>query len=82
MKTPLWRRIASVVSLLFAVGHSMGGLQRWSPMGDTAVLKAMTEVRFDTMGVSRSYLDFYMGFGWPLSAYMAAGRELQNDCVS
>jgi len=26
------------------------------------VLKAMREARFDTMGVSRSYLDFYLGF--------------------
>jgi hypothetical protein len=31
------------------------------------VLKAMREARFDTMGVSRSYLDFYLGFGYSLS---------------
>jgi hypothetical protein len=36
-------------------------------MGENEVLKAMTSVRFDTMGANRSYLDFYMGFGWSLS---------------
>ena len=68
--TTLLLRIASVISLIFAAGHTMGGLRKWSPMGDNAVLKAMTEVRFDTMGANRSYLDFFMGFGWSLSVFM------------
>jgi hypothetical protein len=63
-------RIASVISLIFTAGHTMGGLRRWSPMGDNAVLKAMTDVRFDVMGANRSYLDFFMGFGWSLSVFM------------
>src|SRR5262249_23356283 len=42
----------------------------WSPMGDNAVLKTMTDVRFDTMGANRSYLDFFMGFGWSISVFM------------
>jgi hypothetical protein len=63
-------RIASVISLIFTAGHTMGGLRRWSPMGDNAVLKAMTDVRFDIMGANRSYLDFFMGFGWSLSVFM------------
>lgn len=68
--TTLLLRIASVISLIFTAGHTMGGLRKWSPMGDNAVLKAMTDVRFDTMGASRSYLDFFMGFGWSLSVFM------------
>ena len=70
MTTTLLLRIASVISLLFTAGHTMGGLRKWSPMGDNAVLKAMTDVRFDTMGANRSYLDFFMGFGWSLSVFM------------
>ncbi len=70
MKTSVLLRIASVISLLFTAGHSSGGLQKWSPMANNAVLDAMTAVRFDVMGVSRSYLDFYMGFGWSLSVTM------------
>ena len=70
MTTTLWLRIAAVVSLLFTAGHTMGGLKRWSPMGDNAVLQAMSTVRFETMGVSRTYLDFFMGFGWSISVAM------------
>ena len=50
-------RIASGISFLFAAGHTLGGLQNWSPMGDNDVLKTMTTVRFNTMGANRSYLD-------------------------
>jgi hypothetical protein len=67
--TPLLR-IASVISLAFTAGHTLGGLQKWSPMGENEVLKAMTTVRFDTMGANRSYMDFFMGFGWSLSVFM------------
>ena len=67
MTTTLWLRISSVVSLLFAAGHTLGGLKYWSPMGDNPVLQAMRTVRFDTMGANRSYFDFYLGFGYLLS---------------
>jgi hypothetical protein len=70
MTTRLMLRLASLVSLLFAVGHSLGGLQNWSPIGDNAVLRAMTDVHFKTMGVSRSYLDLYVGLGWSVSVAM------------
>lgn len=68
--TALFLRIASVISLIFMVGHTAGGLRKWSPMGDNEVLRAMTAVRFDTMGANRSYLDFYMGFGWSITVAM------------
>jgi len=63
-------RIASVISFVFTAGHTLGGLQKWSPMGENEVLKAMTTIRFDTMGANRSYLDFFMGFGWSISVLM------------
>jgi hypothetical protein len=68
--TTLLLRIASVIALIFTAGHTMGGLRTWSPMGDNAVLTAMTNVRFNTMGANRSYLDFFMGFGWSISVFM------------
>src|SRR4029453_1493134 len=70
MTTTLLLRIASIISLVFTAGHTLGGLRKWSPMGDNEVLKAMTAVRFDTMGANRSYLYFFMGFGWSLSIAM------------
>jgi hypothetical protein len=70
MTSTLWLRIAAVVQLLFTLGHTLGGRKRWSPMGDNEVLRQMTSVRFDAMGANRSYLDFFMGFGWSLSVVM------------
>jgi hypothetical protein len=67
MTTTLWLRISAVLSFLFAVGHTLGGRKLWSPMGDNAVLDAMRSTRFQTMGVERSYLDFYLGFGYSIS---------------
>ena len=37
MTRTLLLRIASVISLLFAAGHTLGGLKKWSPMGDNEV---------------------------------------------
>lgn len=62
-------RIASVVSLLFAAGHTSGSLQSWSPAGETDVLQSMRSFHFDASGASRTYLDFYMGFGFIISIY-------------
>lgn len=70
MTTTLLLRIASIIQLVFAAGHTMGGLENWSPMGDNPVLRSMTDVHFDTMGVNRSYLDFFLGFGWSISVLM------------
>ena len=41
MKAPIWLRVSSIISVLFATGHSLGGRQSWSPAGETEVLRAM-----------------------------------------
>jgi len=70
MTATLLLKIASGISLLFAIGHSLGGTKQWSPMGENEVLTSMATVRFDVMGTSRSYLDFFTGFGWSLSVFL------------
>ena len=67
MNTRIWLRVSAIISLLFTAGHFMGGLQNWSPMADNPVLQSMRTVRFDVMGVNRSYLDLYMGLGHSLT---------------
>src|SRR5450631_2364719 len=67
MSPALLLRISAVVSFLFALGHTLGGMKLWSPMGENQVLELMRSVQFETMGVSRSYLDFHLGFGYCLS---------------
>ena len=71
MSTSLLLRIASVISVLFAAGHTLGGRKAWSPQGENQVLQAMRTVRFETFGVSRTYLDFYRGFGFTISVFLA-----------
>ncbi len=66
----LWLRVASVVSLLFAAGHTLGGLKAWAPTGETPALTAMRTSTFAVEGVSRTFLDFYRGFGFSLSVFM------------
>jgi hypothetical protein len=71
VSTTIWLRISAIVSLLFAVGHSLGGMQNWSPVADSPVLQSMRTVHFDVMGVNRSYLDFYLGFGYSITVSLA-----------
>ncbi|HET6329201.1 MAG TPA: hypothetical protein VFF76_00295 [Holophagaceae bacterium] len=70
MKPPLLLRVASIITLLLAVGHTTGGFSFWSPAGETEVLRAMRSFHFDAIGVSRTYLDFYLGFGLIVSVYL------------
>jgi hypothetical protein len=70
MTTTVLLRVSSVVSLLFAAGHSLGGRKAWSPMGETDVLTAMRTHRFNVYGVNRTYLDFYRGFGFSLTVFL------------
>jgi hypothetical protein len=70
MNATLWLRISSVISLLFSIGHTLGGRTDWSPAGETDVLSAMRTVHYPAMGVSRTYLDFFRAFGFSLSVTM------------
>lgn len=70
MSTRFWLRVAAGISLVFALGHALGGRRDWSPMGDNPVLRAMKGTRFSTMGAERSYYDFFMGFGHSLTLSM------------
>jgi hypothetical protein len=72
MTPPLLLRIAAVITLLYCVGHTMG--MPWTPATgpqEAAVLEAMKTTQFDTMGSTRSYWDFYFGFGAAISGYLA-----------
>jgi hypothetical protein len=70
MKPALLLRIASIITLLFAVGHTIGGTNSWSPVGETDVLRAMRSFHFDAGGVSRTYMDFYLGLGFTITVYL------------
>ena len=58
MKASLFYRIASVLLVLFAVGHTFGFRQNNPDWGVDAVLGLMRSVRFDALGFNQTYWDF------------------------
>src|SRR5713226_2902357 len=63
MKASLLYRIASVLLLLFAAGHTFGFRQNNPQWGADAVLGLMRSVHFDAQGFTRTYWDFFSAFG-------------------
>ena len=63
MKGPLLYRIASVLLLLFAIGHTLGFRQTNPEWGVGSLIDSMRSIHFDAQGFSRTYWDFYVGFG-------------------
>jgi len=61
MKASLFYRIAAVLLLLFDAGHTSGF--PWSDPKWGVNLGAMQSTHFYVMGFSRTYWDFYVGFG-------------------
>ena len=61
MKASMFYRIAAVLLLLFAAGHTSGF--PWSDPQWGVDLGSMRSTHFDILGSSRTYWDFYVGFG-------------------
>jgi len=64
MKPALWFRIAGVLFILFAAGHTVGFLTfRPDTAEGLAVWNSMNNVHFSKGGATFSYGAFYLGFG-------------------
>lgn len=64
MSATVLYRIASVLLILFAVGHTIGFLKFKAPTAEgQAVHDAMNKVHFQVRGKNYSYGGFYVGFG-------------------
>ena len=62
MRPTLWLRIAAVVALFNAVGHTMGLLSKPHDSEAQAAIAAMQMHHFNAMGSLRTFWDFYFGF--------------------
>jgi len=63
MKATVFYRIAAVLLILFATGHTLGFRKvdpRWRI---DSIVNSMQTVQFSVHGVPRTYWDFYVGFG-------------------
>ena len=63
MKASTFYRIAAVLLLLFAVGHTIGFRQSDPKWGVDALLASMRSIHFDVQGFDRTYWDFFVGSG-------------------
>jgi hypothetical protein len=70
MKASWFYRIASVLLVLFAAGHTLGFRQDNPEWGATAVLALMRSVHFDAQGFNRTYWDFFSAFGLFFSVFL------------
>src|ERR1700687_1732011 len=62
MKASLFYRIASVLLVLFAIGHTLGFRQNNPEWGVTSVIDLMLSIHFDAQGFNRTYWDFFIAF--------------------
>ena len=70
MKASLFFRIASVLLVLFAVGHTLGFRQNNPAWVADAVLFLMRSVHFNALGFNRTYWDFFSAFGFFFSVFV------------
>jgi hypothetical protein len=70
IKASLFYRIASVLLVLFAAGHTFGFRQNNPEWGADAVLGLMRSVHFDAQGFTRTYWDFFSAFGLFFSVFL------------
>ena len=71
MKPALFYRIASVLLLLFAALHTFGFRQVDPQWGVEPLISLMRSTHFDIMGTSRTYWDFFVGFGLFFTTFLA-----------
>src|SRR3954454_11779061 len=64
MKASMFYRIAAVLLLLFAAGHTLGFRQSDPTWGVDTLLGSMRSIHFDVQGFSRTYWDFFVAAGF------------------
>jgi hypothetical protein len=63
MKASLFFRIAAVLLLLFAIGHTLGFRQSDPNWGVDGLLGSMRSIHFDVQGFNRTYWDLFVAAG-------------------
>ncbi|HEX2777046.1 MAG TPA: hypothetical protein VHN10_10440 [Candidatus Acidoferrales bacterium] len=69
MKASMFYRIAAVLLLLFALGHTLGFRQSDPTWGVDALLGAMRSIHFDVQGFSRTYWDLFQAAGFCVGVF-------------
>jgi hypothetical protein len=69
MKASLFFRVAAILLLLFAVGHTLGFRQSDPTWGIDSLLGSMRSIHFDVQGFSRTYWDFFVAAGLSVGVF-------------
>jgi hypothetical protein len=69
VKASLFYRIAAVLLLLFAVGHTLGFRQSDPNWGVDTLLSSMRSIHFDVQGFSRTYGDLFVAAGLSVGVF-------------
>jgi hypothetical protein len=69
MKASIFYRIAAVLLLLFAVGHTLGFRQSDPNWGVDALLASMRSTHFDVQGFNRTYWDLFQAAGFSVGVF-------------
>ncbi len=70
MKPVIYLRIASILTLIHAVLHTVGGVFGKPVSTQAAMIAAQMRYRFEVFGVMRSYADFYRGMGLAVTIFL------------
>jgi hypothetical protein len=69
MKASVFYRIAAVLLLLFAVGHTLGFSQSDPSWGVDALLNSMRSIHFNIQGFNRSYWELFVAAGFTVGVF-------------
>jgi hypothetical protein len=69
VKASLFYRIAAVLLLFFAVGHTLGFRQSDPAWGVDTLLGSMRAIHFDIQGFSRTYWDLFIAAGFSVGVF-------------
>ena len=69
MKASLFYRVAAVLLLLFAAGHTLGFRQSDPTWGVETLLGTMRSIHFDVQGFRRTYWDLFVAAGFSVGAF-------------
>jgi len=69
MKASLLYRVAAVLLLLFAVGHTLGFRQSDPAWGVETLLASMRSIHFDMQGFQRTYWDLFVAAGFSVGVF-------------
>jgi hypothetical protein len=65
----MFYRIAAVLLLLFAIGHTLGFRQSDPKWGVDALLGSMRSIHFDVQGFNRTYWDLFAAAGFSVGVF-------------